>query len=394
MATVYKRNRRGNHGGRYYIAFFDYSGKRQVRSARTTDKATAERIAAKLEADAALRRDGVIDANLDAICRHSRRSVESHLRDYEAKMVAEARDEKHISSTIAVIRAIAKAQEFNIVSEITADGVYRYATNLKRKGRSSRTIHAHLTAIKGFTKWLTANFKLQRDPLAAVKKPNPKTDRRRERRMLLHKEWDCIQKTTVEEDVKRYGMTAQARVLLYAVAIQTGLRSGEIRSLTRGRLFLDVEHPYITCKAGSTKNKKDAKQYIRPEVAEGLKQYLAGRPPRGPVFGLPHRFEMASMLRADVEAARKAWLAEARGKELIRRQRSDFLADPNHEGEILDFHCLRHTCGAWLALAGAHPKAVQSIMRHSTITLTMDTYGHLFPGQDAETVLLFPAMVG
>ena len=62
------------------------------------------------------------------------------------------------------------------------------------------------------------------------------------------------------------------------------------------------------------------------------------------------------------------------------------------EGGVLEFHCLRHACGAWLALAGAHPKAVQSIMRHSTITLTMDTYGHLFPGQDAETVLLFPAM--
>ena len=25
-------------------------------------------------------------------------------------------------------------------------------------------------------------------------------------------------------------------------------------------------------------------------------------------------------------------------------------------------------------------------MRHSTITLTMDTYGHLFPGQEAEAV--------
>jgi len=33
-------------------------------------------------------------------------------------------------------------------------------------------------------------------------------------------------------------------------------------------------------------------------------------------------------------------------------------------------------------------------MRHSTITLTLTTYGHLFPGQDPETVLLFPAMVG
>ena len=32
-------------------------------------------------------------------------------------------------------------------------------------------------------------------------------------------------------------------------------------------------------------------------------------------------------------------------------------------------------------------------MRHPTITLTMNTYGHLFPGQEAETVARFPAMV-
>lgn len=35
---------------------------------------------------------------------------------------------------------------------------------------------------------------------------------------------------------------------------------------------------------------------------------------------------------------------------------------------------------------GGHPKEVQTLMRHSTITLTMDTYGHLFPGQEAEIV--------
>jgi hypothetical protein len=33
-------------------------------------------------------------------------------------------------------------------------------------------------------------------------------------------------------------------------------------------------------------------------------------------------------------------------------------------------------------------------MRHSTITLTMDTYGHLFPGQEAETVAKFGALMG
>jgi hypothetical protein len=31
-------------------------------------------------------------------------------------------------------------------------------------------------------------------------------------------------------------------------------------------------------------------------------------------------------------------------------------------------------------------------MQHSQITLTMDTYGHLFPGQEAETVGKLPPM--
>jgi hypothetical protein len=80
-------------------------------------------------------------------------------------------------------------------------------------------------------------------------------------------------------------------------------------------------------------------------------------------------------------------------KEQERRRASDFLADRNHDGELLDFHSLRHSCGAWLALSGLHPKSVQAVMRHSSITLTMDTYGHLFPGQEADTVARFPDMI-
>ena len=73
-------------------------------------------------------------------------------------------------------------------------------------------------------------------------------------------------------------------------------------------------------------------------------------------------------------------------QERLRRDQSDFLNPKSHEGEVLDFHALRHTCGAWLAMAGEHPKVIQSVMRHSVITLTMDTYGHLFPGQEADAV--------
>ena len=37
-------------------------------------------------------------------------------------------------------------------------------------------------------------------------------------------------------------------------------------------------------------------------------------------------------------------------------------------------------------MTGVHPKVVQQVLRHSAITLTMDTYGHLFPGQEADAV--------
>ena len=87
------------------------------------------------------------------------------------------------------------------------------------------------------------------------------------------------------------------------------------------------------------------------------------------------------MLRDDLDSARSAWLSAAGDvDERMRREQSD----KNHDGESIDFHALRHTCGAWLALAGEHPKVVQTVMRHGSITLTMDTYGHLFPGQEAQ----------
>ena len=69
--------------------------------------------------------------------------------------------------------------------------------------------------------------------------------------------------------------------------------------------------------------------------------------------------------------------------------KSDFLCSENHEVEHLNFHSLRHMCGAWLTMTGAYPKAVQSVMRHSTITMTMDACCHLFPGQEADTVARF-----
>ncbi len=47
--------------------------------------------------------------------------------------------------------------------------------------------------------------------------------------------------------------------------------------------------------------------------------------------------------------------------------------------EELRIHDLRHTCAALLIAEGAHPKAIQVHLGHSSISVTMDRYGHLFP---------------
>ena len=46
------------------------------------------------------------------------------------------------------------------------------------------------------------------------------------------------------------------------------------------------------------------------------------------------------------------------------------------------FHDLRHTFASQLIEQGAHPKYIQEQQGHASITMTMDTYGHLFPNRN------------
>ena len=47
--------------------------------------------------------------------------------------------------------------------------------------------------------------------------------------------------------------------------------------------------------------------------------------------------------------------------------------------EGLRVHDLRHSCASILIGLGAHPKVIQERLGHSSIMVTMDVYGHLFP---------------
>jgi integrase len=49
--------------------------------------------------------------------------------------------------------------------------------------------------------------------------------------------------------------------------------------------------------------------------------------------------------------------------------------------ETLRLYDLRHTCASLLIAQGASVKAVQAQLGHATASITLDTYGHLFPSE-------------
>jgi len=156
------------------VQWWNHSGKRRTKCTHATDKATAERIAAKLESDAALRRERVIDATQERIDQEAQRPISDHLRDYKAKLQTAKRGRQHVNTTIRYIQRIAEFAGFRMAADITAEAVNHYAVDFTDQDLSARTVQAHLGAIKGFTKWLAERQKLNRDPLVSVRAPNPK----------------------------------------------------------------------------------------------------------------------------------------------------------------------------------------------------------------------------
>ena len=389
QGTLFKRSERGS----WIASWYERNGKRRERSTRTTDKSAAERILAKFVADAALRRAGLIDPRAERMAEQSQHPIERHLAAFEAKLVAEGRTGKHVQSVITIIRNFVELKSITSAMEFLADDLHQVAEEMKRSKAAGNTIRSHVRKIKSFTKWLTESGKIPSDPLVGVKPPAENAGRKLERRMLLPEEFRWLRRTT-ECGRDQYGICGVERALLYVTAIQTGLRSSELRSLTRGSMFLEEKRPHIRCKAGNTKNRKPACQFIKPSLAHQLKDHLSTRMPTAPVFHMPPPRKVADMLQKDLAAARADWLAEGSGdpEGYVKREQSEFLAMVNHDGERIDFHALRHTCGAWAAMGGASPKEVQTLMRHSSIVMSMDVYGHLFPGQAAQTVHCLPDM--
>ena len=156
--------------------------------------------------------------------------------------------------------------------------------------------------------------------------------------------------------------------LLVRFAAWTGLRAGEIVALRVGKLDLMRRRVEVSESAAEAHGKLTygpTKTYARRSVpilaplADELTVHVAGRKPTDFVFEAPD----GGPIRHSNWYPRHFKPAAARAG----------LSDD------LRFLDLRHTYAAFLIAEGAHPRAMMERLGHSTINVTLGTYGHLFP---------------
>ena len=370
---------RRKQGGPWIAQYYDAGGRRRQRSTRTTSRSDAERLLTAWTERAILERQGLVAPEGGTHeQRMARLPFSEHLQAFDHAKRAEGVTDRHREETVVMINKVASACRWSTLADVKPGDAERFAGDIEG---TPRTRQKYLTALKTFTRWCVADGRLPADPLARVKKPTPQ--RVRERRFLRPEEWAWLSEST-EDGPDRHGMSGADRRLLYELGIETGLRSGELRSLRASDLHLDRDRPLVLVPGTATKNSKPAKQFVRAGVATQLRALAERMGPGVPLFNMPPKEHVATMLRKDLTTARDRWLEHG------GLPASDFLLAEDSSGRVLDFHALRHTCGAWAAMGGASPKALQTLMRHSKITLTLDTYGHLLPDEAAETVHLMP----
>ena len=83
------------------------------------------------------------------------------------------------------------------------------------------------------------------------------------------------------------------------------------------------------------------------------------------------------MMREDLKAARRKWIADANPKEQRRRKKCDFVKYIDSQNRYADFHSNRHTFITNLSLVGVSPRDAQELARHSDVRLTMNLYTHV-----------------
>jgi len=290
---------------------------------------------------------------------------------FRQALAAKAATPAHVDQTVARVRRVIEGCAFTFWTHISASKVASFLAGLRadvtdaegnvKRGLSAQTSNYYLRAIRQFCRWMQRDSRASESPVAYLDGLNVRTDRRHDRRALdLHETRRRLAATAAGPE--RYGMTGAPRALLYRLALESGRRAAELASLTRASFDLDGPAPTVTVAAAFSKHRRQDVLALRRDTAAELRAFLADKLPAARAFNMPSKWRIVNMLRADLAAAGIAYRDGA--------------------GRVVDFHALRHTFITNLAASGCHAKTMQSLARHSTVTLTLDRYSHGVVGDD------------
>lgn len=320
------------------------------------------------------------------------RPLREHLHDYEKALQSKGNTEKHVAHSLARIQRVFDGCGFVYLGDISASKVQNFLRGLRdgEEGMSIQTSNYYLGALKAFCRWMVKDGRAPTSPLDHLSKLSAETDEKRKRRALSADELRLLIATASGNGTKSE-LPGKRRALLYRLAVETGLRAGELRSLTKQSFALDASPPSVTVAASYSKRRRTDVLPLRADTAELLAPVLKRLGNSSPLFPWSNPTHIADMVRSDLAAARAAWLEQA-GSPAERkvREKSDFLKDVDARGRVVDFHALRHTFITNLASGGVHPKTAQILARHSTITLTMDRYTHSEKGAQLDALAALP----
>jgi len=201
--------------------------------------------------------------------------------DFERFLQDKDNTPKHVRMTCQHVRWILTTAEAVRISDLTGPAAMRAIGTLRADGSSLRTCNAYLTSGKAFTRWLWEHKRATSDALCGLEGFNTETDRRHVRRELTPEELVYLLRFVERYTTPNHNLTGPDRSMVYRLAVSTGLRASELRSLTPESFDLDAEQPAVAVGAAYSKRRRKDLQPIRRDVAELLRSWLAGRPVGG-----------------------------------------------------------------------------------------------------------------
>jgi integrase len=346
MASVFKSKGKTE----YTIVYTDEHGKRRKKRGYT-DKKESDRLAAELETRSRKIRDGLIDPRAESYRTHEGTPLVDHLEEFGRSIHANGATAKHVQMTIQRVRRMLDLAKARRISDLSLSKALGAVQALRDAGLSQSSLNHHITASKTFARWLQRDGRSREHHLAHLATTSAEADRRHRRRLLIPDEAArVIQAAETGPDAG--GLAGPDRAILYSLALGTGFRAKELRTLTPEMFNLDSASPFVLGKSCYTKNGREAVQPLAQSLADRLRPWLAGKAPGRSVFA-GMTLKTAAMLRVDLKAAGIPYETDS---------------------GFADFHSLRGDFISYLVSSGASVKTCQTLARHSTPAMTIGIY--------------------